>query len=401
MPKVKRIICQLVHGLPVGGTEVLVERFVRCFAEDYRVIVACMDQVGELGERLASDGFEVELLQRRPGFDWRCVSRIARLLRKARVDILHAQQYTPFAYAMATRLLGGRPRIVFTEHGRFFPDLPSRKRKIFNRFLLRRADRIIAVGRSVQHALVHNEGLPAARIEVIYNGVRQSRFDSRGDAKLVRQELDLRSEDFVVIQVARLDSIKDHETALRAVAKAKESLPHIKLLIVGDGPQKPLIENAIDQLGLRDFVCMLGMRQDVHRLLAAADVFLLSSLSEGIPVTIIEAMFSDLPVVSTNVGGVPELLEHNRTGLLAPVGADRELADSLVKLATDAPFRQGLAVAARRAAEEKFSEEKMMAAYARVYDDVIQGAIPTRRTGKLTAQKSRFSSAVPPSEGDG
>lgn len=170
------VIGQLLLSMTVGGGEVLAARIARRMSGRYRFVFFCLDDVGTLGEELRADGFTVHTLARKPGIDWRSMRRLARLVREENVGVLHAHQYTPFFYAAASRLFGMRAPIVFTEHGRFFPDIVSRKRRLANRLLLRRTDRVIGVGRSVRQALVENEGIRGERVEVIYNGIDLSRF---------------------------------------------------------------------------------------------------------------------------------------------------------------------------------------------------------------------------------
>jgi L-malate glycosyltransferase len=366
------VVCQLVHGLPIGGAEVLVDRMVRRLRHERPCIIACLDQVGELGERLSRDGIRVVNLQRRPGFDWRCVRRLSRLVADEQVRVIHAHQYTPFAYALATRVFCRRPPVLFTEHGRFHPDYPSWKRKWFNRLLSDRHDRFVAVGDAVRQALIDKEGLPPARVEVVYNGVDLPCADGDSHTRAeVRHELKVADDECLVVQVARLDTIKDHKTAIRAVALALRQAPRVRLLIVGDGPEQAAIEREIADHSLHAQVTMLGLRRDVPRLLAAADVFLLTSLSEGIPVTIIEAMAAGVPVVSTAVGGVPELIEDGVTGLLAPAGDAPRLADALVRLATDPHARATLAEQAKSRASKEFSEQTMIDHYDRIYGEML------------------------------
>jgi glycosyltransferase involved in cell wall biosynthesis len=268
---------------------------------------------------------------------------------------------------------------LFTEHGRFYPDLASTKRRWFNRVMTSRRDRLVAVGDAVRQALIKNEGLPGERIEIIYNGVRTSPVQLTDvQRSALRRELGVGDEEFVVIQVARLDSIKDHSTALKAVCLAAGQYPALCLALVGDGPEREHIEQLIAELGLQHRVQMLGQRRDVPDLLAAADAFLLSSLSEGIPVTIIEAMAAGLPVASTKVGGVPEVIDDEVTGLLAPAGDAAKLAAAIVRLATDETLRTKLAANGKKRAENRFSEAEMVQRYDCIYAEMIGEATGTR-----------------------
>jgi glycosyltransferase involved in cell wall biosynthesis len=282
---------------------------------------------------------------------------------------VHAHQYTPFFYATLARGLRMRFPILFTEHGRHFPDCPSRKRRLYNRICLRRRDRVVGVGRAVEEALVIKEGIPERRVEVIYNGVSlERRTDSTAAIRSeVRSALNLAAHQFVIIQVARLDYLKDHRTAIDALTRLVVMVPEATLLLVGDGPERSGIEREIEMRGLGRHVRLLGVRRDVERLLASADVFLLTSISEGIPVTLIEAMAAGLPVVSTDVGGVAEIVRDGETGFLAQAHDGHGLAESLKRLADDVPLRAAMGQRGLARAHERFSDRQMHNAYARLY----------------------------------
>lgn len=345
------------------------DRIIRQLGSHYRFVVACLDEIGQLGEQLIQDGVSVTCLARRPGFDWRCVRQLRQLWRNENVSLVHAHQYTPFAYALATRVFGRRPPVLFTEHGRFFPDRPSQKRMWFNRLLTGAQDRFVAVGAGVRDALIQNEGLPGQRITIIHNGIDLPESTERAS---VRAALGVEDNDFVVMQVARLDPIKDHQTAIRAIVAACRQNPKIRLFIVGDGPERQNIHRALTAHQVNGHVQMLGLRNDVPRLLAAADAFILTSVSEGIPVTVIEAMAAGVPVVATKVGGLPELVTHSISGYLTPPGDASQLAEAVLELAADPTKRAQFANRAKSDARTKFSQAKMMGSYASTYEDMLR-----------------------------
>jgi sugar transferase (PEP-CTERM/EpsH1 system associated) len=367
-------VCHLLHSLHVGGAEVLAARLARRLGDRFRFVFACLDDLGPLGEQLRAEGFAVEVLGRRPGVDWRCSVRLGRLLRRQRVAVLHAHQYTPFFYGLTARLVCRRPALLFTEHGRHHPDYPRRKRIWLNRLLLQRRDRVVAVGAAVRQALIANEGLPAERVAVITNGIDLAPYAGPApDRDAVRRELGAGPDDWLIVQVARLDYLKDHATALRALAHAVGRLPNARLVLVGDGPERPAIERLRAEAGLADRVWLLGPRGDVPRLLRAADLFLLTSISEGIPLTVIEAMAAGLPVVATRVGGVPEVVDDGVTGLLAAAGDAGALAAHLVALAGQPDQAREMGRRGRDRAWAVFSEERMVDAYARLYREMAGG----------------------------
>jgi glycosyltransferase involved in cell wall biosynthesis len=177
----------------------------------------------------------------------------------------------------------------------------------------------------------------------------------------------------MIAHVARLDALKDHITAIRAFRLIRDKLPQARLLVVGDGAERQAIESQIAESKLQGAVILAGLRRDVPRLLSACDIVWLTSLSEGIPLTLIEGMAAGLPVVATRVGGVVEVVEDNVTGLLAPAGNSKAIAAAALRLATDGSLRRRLALAGRRRAQDLFSEERMIAAYAHLFQELVHG----------------------------
>ncbi|WP_435011869.1 glycosyltransferase (plasmid) [Tundrisphaera lichenicola] len=366
-------ICQVLHTLNVGGAEVLAARMARSLRDEFHFVFACLDELGTLGEELRSEGISVEVLGRRPGLDGGCAVRLASMIRRERVDLVHAHQYTPYFYAALARRLCWGPAVLFTEHGRHFPDYPRRKRMLANRFLLARRDRVIGVGGSVREALIRNEGIPAGRIEVIYNGIDLAPFAAGTGRESARRELGFGLDDLVIFMVARLDRLKDHATAVRALDRVAARRPDVQLCLIGDGPERESIRQEVDRRGLGGRVHLLGMRTDVPRLLPAADILLLTSISEGIPLTIIEGMAAGLPVVATRVGGVCEVVDDGVTGLLAAAEDADALAAAILRLAVDPELRHRLGRSGRERAVALFSEDRMNRAYRRIYKEAALG----------------------------
>jgi glycosyltransferase involved in cell wall biosynthesis len=381
------VICLVLHSLDIGGAEVLAAGLARELSERYRFVFACLDdEVGVLGEEFAARGVPMRVFDRQPGIDWKCSFRLAAFFREHRVQIVHAHQYTPFFQSLLARLAYRRPPIVFTEHGRHYPDSRSSKRVAVNRALLRSDDRLIGVGESVRRALVDNEGLPDRRTETIYNGVPLENFLAvKGDDDLrsdVRAELRIAAHEFAIVQVARLNTLKDHATAIRTLKRLRDDDVPAKLILVGDGEERPALEQFVAEQQLTDAVVFLGARSDIPRLLASADAFLLSSISEGIPLTLIEAMGAGIPIVSTDVGGIPEIIEHGVAGLLAPARNDEILAAHLQTLWQNPEQRKQLAENGCRRAVEQFSLEQMHQQYVDVYGQLLGRAESQQSTAK-------------------
>jgi glycosyltransferase involved in cell wall biosynthesis len=356
----------------VGGAEVLAAGLARQMRDTFRFLFVCLDELGPVGEELRDEGFPVRVLGRRAGVDWTCSRHLATLLHYERVDLLHAHQYTPFFYGLTARLLYRRPPILFTEHGRAFPDRPRLKRLIANRLLLERRDRVVGVGQAVRQAVVHNEGIPARRVSVIYNGIDLAAFANGAPGRdSVRRGIGVGDRDFVMVLVARLDPLKDHATAVRTLEEVRRLRPDARLILVGEGPERGLIENLIAQRHLAPYVRLLGQRKDVACLLSASDVFLLTSVSEGIPLAVIEAMAARLPVVATRVGGVAEVVQDGETGFLGPAGNPVALAEQVLRIATDPALGKRMGQQGGARARALFSEKQMHAQYLQLYREMI------------------------------
>ena len=371
MPSSKRdkpVILQVLHVMSIGGAEVLVDRMVRALADEFDFAIACLDESGSLGETLVEDGFRVCNLNRAKGIDRHCYRRLREFSNEVGAQVLHAHQYTPFFYSLAARGLRRNLPIVLTEHGRHHPDYRKWKRVVFNRILSRRCDRIVGVGEAVRHALIKNEGFPKSQVEVIYNGVCTKRFQQLLSARCeMPTEFNLPRNARVVIQVARLDYLKDHLTAARAFNILAEQDPLAHWLIVGDGPEKSAIVESVNATAHANRVRFVGERSDVPKILAGCDVMLLSSISEGIPLVLIEGMLTKLPVVSTNVGGVPEVIRDGVDGILVPPKTPDALARALQTVLGDLTLATQYGENGCKRAKQLFSETRMHNDYAAVY----------------------------------
>jgi L-malate glycosyltransferase len=373
MDQIRPTLGHVLHRLDRAGAEVLASALSRRLRDRYRFVFLCLDGVGPLGEQLADEGFAVLDLKRRPGLDLSVARRIRQAVVDHRIDLLHAHQYTPFFYAALSRRLSASPPILFTEHGRHYPDQRKIKRVLANRLLLKSSDRITAVGHFVKRALIDNEGIAQSRIEVIHNGIDPADFppadpDSRARA---RATLGIGENCPLVMQVARFHPVKDHETAMRAFALVTEKIPNARLCLIGDGEQRQALEAMSAELAIHDHVLFTGVRADVTDLLPAADLFVLSSLSEGISVTLLEAMAVGLPIVATEVGGNPEVVEHDVTGLLSPRSDFRALAENLTTL-LQAPARcKAFGDAGRARLLERFTQERMHRGYINLYAKLL------------------------------
>ncbi len=200
----------VLHAMQVAGAEVLVAETIRRLGPRIEPTIICLDFVGALGERLRGEGVEVVSLDRKPGRDWRLVRRMLPVLNRRRIEVLHAHQYSPFFYAaLAKPLALHRTRLIFTEHGRHFPDVVSKYRRALNRAMLSHlADAINACCQFSADALSNIDGFPRRRIEVIPNGIDVTRYSQAVDRTELRKRLGIDPSRRILICVARFHPVR-------------------------------------------------------------------------------------------------------------------------------------------------------------------------------------------------
>jgi glycosyltransferase involved in cell wall biosynthesis len=358
--KTSRVL-QVVLSLNPGGTERLVMDLATRLP-DVATAVCCLDQPGLWGDQLRNRGVAVTALGREPGFHPLLGRRIAAAAKAHRATVIHAHQYTPFVYAAIGHAWSPAIPIVFTEHGRLSDAPPSAKRGIANRLLRQAAAAVFAVSRDLSQFMMA-EGFAADGVQVIYNGVEAGPVPTAADRAMVRTELAVTPDELVVGTVARFDPVKDLQTLLHAVA-ALSKIRSVTAVLVGDGPERPGLETLVDTLGIRERVRFLGHREDARRWLAGFDGYVNCSISEGVSLTILEAMAAALPVIATNVGGTPEVVT-TECGVLIPPRDPQALARAMGAL--NAGTVRSLGLAGRQRVEACFTIERMVNDYGSVY----------------------------------
>lgn len=360
-------VLQVVLSLNAGGTERLVVELTRRLRDVIPMAVCCLDEPGEWASELTGAGVAVQAVGRRQGFDARVGRNLARLAREHRATIMHCHHYSPFVYGSVARMWGSNCHLVFTEHGRLSDAPPSFKRRAANVVLSRFADRVFAVSADLRRYLIE-EGFSPRAVDVIYNGI-DVRPSALADAsRRIRQQLHIAPEALIVGSVGRLDPVKDLLTLLAATAEVRRQRP-VELVVIGDGAERGHLEAVAAKYGLDRCVHFLGYRSDARDWLAGCDVYVNSSISEGVSLTILEAMSAGLPVVATRVGGTPEILDST-CGMLVPPRDPKAIAGALVELACDPKRRGQLGQAARKRVEERFTLDRMIQQYCDVYRSV-------------------------------
>jgi glycosyltransferase involved in cell wall biosynthesis len=353
-------VAHVAHGLDVGGLEKLLVEFARhADRERFELRFFSLGDRGALAGDLEALGWPVEALGLPWGFRPSLFAKLARRLSRWGANVVHTHDERPLIYGTVAGWLAGVPRLVHTRHRG--ADLAATRRQ---RWLLGAMARLTGTFVCVSEdsaRLAIAQGVPVRKVAVIRNGIDLTRFHpaSRGCQPSKSSG--------PAVLVARLSPEKDVFTLLEAAALVVKEDASFRLEIAGDGPELHGLQRRTVELNLTEQVRFLGVVREVPELLARAGLFVLSSRTEGISLTLLEAMASGLPVVATRVGGNPEVVAEGETGLLVPAGDPPTLAAALLRLWRDPAARHALGEASRRRVEEHFDIRRMVARYETCY----------------------------------
>jgi glycosyltransferase involved in cell wall biosynthesis len=322
--------------------------------------------IQRLADEAAGLGIRARMVPRPAGNRLTGVIPLWRALRAERPAIFHAHLSWPFACKSGVRAawLARVPGIVGTAQLYLAPVGGRRPPLVLGLY-----QRIIAVSEEVKRRYAGELRVPDRTLAVVRNAIRVPPAAPMRDAALRAALVDGRP-DFVVLTPARLHPQKGHRYLLQAAAQ----VPDATIVLAGDGPLRAELEAEARDLGVAGRCVFLGQRADVPALLAAADLFVLPSLFEGLPVSVLEAMAAERPVVATAIGGTDEAIASEESGLLVPPKDPAALASAIRRLQADAPFARRLAAAARARVEREFSSEATARHVMRVYDEVLAEA---------------------------
>jgi glycosyltransferase involved in cell wall biosynthesis len=297
--------------------------------------------------------------------------RLARFLHRERIDVLHTHQFSSNLWGTATGKLAGVPVVLAHEHTWSYEGNPLR-RFLDRELVSRAADRFIAVSREDQRRMIEVERVSPARTLFIPIGITSS---SRPTGHDVRRELGIAIDAPVIGMVANLRRQKAHHVLIRATAQLLSQWPDMQVLLVGGGPERAGLERLVGALGLENTVRFLGYRADVPDVLSAMNVAVCCSDFEGSPLAILEYMEAALPVVSTQVGGVPDLIDQDVHGLLVPARDPDALARAVAELLSDPQRARTMGARGRERRRAEFNLETMIHRLEDLYRELLGGKL--------------------------
>jgi glycosyltransferase involved in cell wall biosynthesis len=320
-----------------------------------------------LHQKAADAGLPVFPLKISSEADMRSVLRLSLAMKRKKCRLIHSHDAHSVAVGAAAASLAKVPIRVISRR----VDFPIKKNVLSQRKYKKNVDAIIAVSEGVKNVLV-DSGIEAQFIRVIPDGIDFAPYEDKTSKDYLRRELSFAPDDFLVGIVAQLSDDKGHKYLIQASKTLREKAPDIKIVIVGEGPLRLELNKQVKEIQSEDMVFFLGFREDVPQILNSLDMFVLSSEHEGLGSILMDAMACRLPIVATRVGGIPEVVDHQKTGLLVPPQRPKLLANAILKLYEDRDLGLALGNKGYEVVHRKFSSESMAARALDLYEELAK-----------------------------
>lgn len=362
-----RSIAQLIECDGPGGAERVVAHLAtELAAQGHRVVVVVPEHgEGWLAGQLAGVNVTIEPFRLGRPVSPSALVRLARLLRRHRVAVAHSHEFTMGVYGAFAAALAGARHVTTMHGGAYYAE--RRRRRLALRAGVALSGALVAVSRPLARLLATDLRVPESRVAVIPNGVSWN----PPPVLTLREELALGPADRLLVAVGNLYAVKGHRHLLDAVRLLGSTDPTVHLAIAGRGPEEPALKDQARRLELGDRLHLLGLRADVANLLCSADLFIHPSLSEGLPLALLEAMWAECPIVATNVGEVPRVLSDD-AGLVVEAGDPHALAQAIHRLLRDRDLAARMGGIAGERARSEYGVEHMVRRYAAIYQELLR-----------------------------
>ncbi|MFB3926344.1 MAG: glycosyltransferase [Syntrophales bacterium] len=366
-------ILHVTHSLDMGGLERVVVDLARGLTRvGHRVDICCLNGRGTLAEEAEREGIMVYSLKKKPGVEWLLPVKLSKIIRRGYYDIVHTHNEAGAIYGVPAAVLSNVKNIVHTEHGKEPSYRNKRRLCLAEKCLLRMVDRIVTVSKNLKDYMAASMNMEPDCIRVILNGIDISKFSGRDRRTQMRKSLGIANEDFVIGTISRIVPLKNHEFLLNIFKELRNHVPGIRLVIVGDGPLRDDIEKSALDKGIGRSVYFLGERRDTPELLSLFDLFMLPSFTEGVSLTLLEAMAAGVPVIASDVGGNSEVIEKGISGILIRLDNPAKWIEETVRLIRKKEERMEISSSAVQSVKKRFGVEIMIAEYEKVYQEVLE-----------------------------
>jgi glycosyltransferase involved in cell wall biosynthesis len=370
--RVPRVLHLISSSAFLGAESVVLELAKAGIAADHGVIVVSIQNSSnphrELADAAEAKGIRSYSIPCRGRFDRDLIYRLKEIIRSEHINLIHSHGYKSnfYAWSVARTAL---PWVV-TNHLWKRTTFLLRMYAWLDGFIIRRADRIVAVSDAITAEMI-SMGIVGGKITVIDNGVDSERFGHRDSRSEIRNNFGFTSDMVVIGTVASLTAEKGHRYLLEAAYDLVSIFPDVRFLFVGEGNQRSFLEQKANELGLRDKIVFAGSRYDIPEILSSLDMFVLPSLNEGLPMALLEAMASAIPVIASKVGAIPRVLEDGKTGLLVDPADPKMLADAISSLLSEPDRRREFASQGFAKVKRDFSADAMATRYFDLYESIF------------------------------
>jgi sugar transferase (PEP-CTERM/EpsH1 system associated) len=363
-------VAHVVLSLEIGGMETVIANMARNIDRDlYRLLIICVVTIGPIGYELRNKGIKVIELPQMPRIiSFLYPKALIDILMAEKVDILHCHSGCWYKAAIAGRLARAKG-IIYTEHGRHVPD--SKVTIILDKIISKITDYVVPVSEDLSKYLKKVVKIEPRKIHEINNGIDTDYFSPREKGKRLLKELCIPDNTLIIGNIARLAPVKDHITLINAFALTEKHCHDMRLLIIGDGSERANLEKLINELNLSDKIALLGFRRDIKEILSLFDLFVLSSISEGTSITILEAMASGKPVIATDVGANSDIITESVSGFLVPAKNAKVMAEKIAFFYKNRSFGKGIGQKGRENVIRNFSVQEMTRKYEKLYHELF------------------------------
>lgn len=367
----KTRVLQVIGGMYLGGAERVVSNIVTHLDPDkYDLVIYCIHGVGELGEDLINRGYKVELLGRNTGIIKTLVT-IKNYINIYKPDIIHTHTISAFLAIGPLAALTKLPKWIHTFHYGNYPHI--KKTYLYSKKLLcRYATKLVTVSNSQKLAVMKYLSHNPAKTLTIFNGVHENPYlDDPNVRNSIRNEFNYDNNDIVLACIVVFTEQKGLTYLLQSIDMIADKVPSMKLLLVGGGPLDEELKKQASELKHKDIITFAGWRKDIQQIMCGVDAFVLPSLWEGLPMVLLEAMASKLPVIVTDVADNLEVVGQGISGYIVPPEDTTALADSTVKLLSDMVKAKIMGVEGFKRYQESYTVDIMVRNYAKLYQELL------------------------------
>ncbi len=360
-----------------GPGKTIINTFRTIDKEKFSLIISSTitrkNSINEFLEYAKKNGAVVEPLRVKHSVDIIAISRLVSLLRHHNIQILQTHDAQTRRIGFIASFLAGVTHVT-SLHGWIQNTFKQKLSVLVDKFVLRFSGHIIVMSQKMKKEIV-SMGIPSSKISVLYNSILLDDYPVNLSSEKIRREYQIHEKDEkVVAMIGRLSAEKGPDIFVEMAHRLLQKYSKVKFLLVGDGPLFSTIQRKVAHLGLQKHVILTGHRTDMDHVYAAIDILAIPSFSEGLPNVLLEASVYSKPVVSTRVGGIPEIISHGINGFLVEPGRVDDLVDYVLFLLKDPDLMVQMGSSARRIIEDKFDFRKRTEILEKLYESIVVGA---------------------------